>query len=227
MLHSDPLEQTAISLWAFPLLKMSKPTKQRATTGDKYCFCFTHLNLRFPLTLRRVCSPFFSFQTLWRWIAATTAKWENDYIDRKKDQNQSGSGSFSAVPEEPGNFLVSLPRWLEAQPTFAVGSSWIREGVVAEDDGWDIGQDERAESWWVGVRQFKCKHHSYEPSICGVSIIYNPLQTVTQSFQLLPASDMPVWSLSLKKRVEFCITFFVFTAEKCMSRGCCCAFMWL
>lgn len=40
------------------LLKMSKPTKQRATPGDKYTFCFVHLNLRFPLKLRRVCSPF-------------------------------------------------------------------------------------------------------------------------------------------------------------------------
>lgn len=125
MLHSDPLEQTALSLWAFPLPKMSKPTKQRATIVNKYCFCFTHLNLRFSLTLRRVCSPFFSFQTLWHWIAETTAKWEKDYIDRKKDLNQSGSGCFSVVPEEPGNFLVSLPRWLEAQPAGAAGSSWV------------------------------------------------------------------------------------------------------
>lgn len=157
--------RTTWSLWAFSLLKMSKRTKQRATIEDKYCFCFTHLNLRFPLTLRRVCSPFFSFQTLWRWIATTTAKWENDYIGRKKDQNQSGSGSFSAVPEEPGNFLVLLPRWLEAQPTGG--------GVgVGRGDGWDIEQDERAESWWVRVRQFQCKQHSYEPSQCGFSVLF-------------------------------------------------------
>lgn len=152
MLHSDPLQQTAISLWDFPLLKMSKPTKQKATIVDKYCFCFTHLNLRFPLTLRRVCSPFFSFQALWRWIAEPTAKWEKDDTGRKKDQNQSGNGSFSAVPEEPGNFLVMLPRWLEAQPAGAVGSSWIWWGGwrrMAEDDGWDIGHRKWADDWLV------------------------------------------------------------------------------
>lgn len=156
MLHSKPLEQTAISLWAFPLLQMSKPTKQSATIVDKYCFCFTHLNLRFPLTLRRVCSPFFSFQGLWRWIVDPTAKWENDYTGRKKDQNQSGSGSFSAVPEEPGNFLVLLPRWLETQPAGAVGSSWVWWGAGG---GWRLGY------WTRGVGgelvrergSFKCK----------------------------------------------------------------------
>lgn len=165
MLHSDTLEQTAISPWAFPLLKMSKPTKQRTTIVDKHRFCFTHLNLRFPLTLRRACSPFFSFQTLWRWIGETTAKWENDYTGRKKDQNQSGSGSFSAVPEEPGNFLVLLPRWLEAQPSGAVGSSWVWwEGGwwMGEDDGWDIGQEARAESCWVRLREFKCKQRALQ-----------------------------------------------------------------
>lgn len=165
-MHSDPLEQTAISLWAFPLLKMSKPTKQRATIVDKYCFCFTHLNLRFPLTRRRACSPFFSFQTLWRWIAETTAKWENDYTGRKKDQNQSGSGSFSAVPEEPGNFLVSLPRWLETQPTGAAGSSWVWWG------GWrrmtvgilDKRRGQRAaERGWGSLNVSKYfRQHSYE-----------------------------------------------------------------
>ena len=175
MLHSDPLEQTALSLWAFPLPKMNKPTKQRATIVDKYCFCFTHLNLRFPLTLRRVCSPFFSFQTLWRWIAETTAKWENDYTDRKKDLNQSGSGCFSAVPEEPGNFLVSLPRWLEAQPAGAVGSSWVWWG------GWQrmtvgiLDSGQRAGEWgWdslnVSTEYFKL--HSCEPSQCGASILF-------------------------------------------------------
>lgn len=172
MLHSDPLEQTALSPWAFPLPKMSKPTKQRATIVDKYCFCFTHLNLRFPLTLRRVCSPFFSFQTLWRWIAETTAKWENDYTGRKKDQNQSGSGCFSAVPEEPGNFLVLLPRWLEAQPAGAAGSSWVWWEGRGGNDGWDVGQ--WAESWWVSlnVSTEYFKLHSYEPSQCGASILF-------------------------------------------------------
>lgn len=175
MLHSDPLEQTAISLWAFPLLKMSKPTKQRATIMDKYRLCFTHLNLRFLLTRRRVCSPFFSFQTPWRWISENTAKWENDYTGRKKDQNQSGSGSFSAVPEEPGNFLVSLPRWLEAQPTAAAGSSWVWWG------GWrrmtvgilDRRRGQRADEWgWsLNVSSEYFKQHSYKPSQCGVSIL--------------------------------------------------------
>lgn len=139
-LHSDPLKQTAISLWAFPLLKLSKSTKQRATIVDKYCFCFTCLNLSFPLMQRRVCSPFCSFQTLWRWITETAAKWENDYTGRKKDQNQSGSGSFSAETEEPDNFLVLLPKWLEAQPTGAVGNSWVWWG---DGGGWRLG-------YWTG-----------------------------------------------------------------------------
>lgn len=189
MLHPEPLEQTAISLWAFPLLKMSKPTKQRATIVDKFCFCFTHLNLRFPLTLRRACSPFFSFQGLWRWIAETTAKWENDYTGRKKDQNQSGSGSFSAVPEELGNFLVLLPRWLEAQPAGAVGSSWIWLG-------WGGG-------WWrmtVGILDRRCgrrdeergrgglnvSNHFFKTAFISITMwsvcfcsVSNPLQTIT------------------------------------------------
>lgn len=80
--------------------------RQRTTTVDKDCFCFSQLNLRLPLTQQRVCSVFLSFQLHWRQATETTAKWENDYIGRKKEQNQSGSGSFSAVPEEPGNFLV-------------------------------------------------------------------------------------------------------------------------
>ncbi len=192
-MHSDPLEQTAISPWASPLLKMSKHITQRATIVDKYCFCFTHLNLRFPLTLRRVCSPLFSLQTLWRWMAATAAKWENDYTGRKKEQNQSGSGSFSVVPEEPGNFLVLLPRWLEAQPTGAAGSSWVWWGGMAENDGWDIRQKERAESWWGWVRRFKCKHKVlptafiWTITVWSFSSVCNPLQAVW-SLQLLAVS---------------------------------------
>lgn len=111
--------------------------------------------------------PFFSFQTLWRWIAATTAKWEKDYIDRKKDQNQSGSGSFSAVPEEPGNFLVSLPRWLEAQPTVAVGSSWISGG--GGGGGWRLGywtgwEGRELVSGWgsLNVSSIHMNHHNVE-----------------------------------------------------------------
>jgi len=148
---------------------MSKPTKQRATIVDKHSFCFTHLNLRFPLTPRRVCSPFFSFQTHWRWMAETTAKWENDYTGRKKDQNQSGSGCFSAVPEEPGNFLVLLPRWLEATPAGAVGISF--EG----GRGWRLG-------CWTGgvcrelvslnVSNEHFKLHSHAPSQCGVPVLF-------------------------------------------------------
>lgn len=155
MLHSKPLQDSAARLWVFPLLKMSKPTKQRPTIVDEYCFCFTRLNLRFPSTLRRVCSPFHSFQSLWHWIAETTAKWENDYTGRKKDQNQSGSGSFSSVPEKLGNFLVLLPRWLEAQPAGAMGSSWDWRG------GWrrmTFGILDKRCGW----RQCTSNKHSYK-----------------------------------------------------------------
>ena len=48
-----------------------------------------------------------------------------DYTDTKKDQTQSGSGIFSAVPKEPGNFLVLLPRLLETKPAGVVGSRWV------------------------------------------------------------------------------------------------------
>lgn len=117
---------------------MSKPTKQ----SRWILLLFYTLNLRFPSTLRRVCSPFYSFQSLWHWIAQTTAKWENDYTGRKKDQNQSGSGSFSCVPEELGNFLVLLPRWLEAQPAGAMGGIWDR-GRGGAGIGWHLG-------YWTG-----------------------------------------------------------------------------
>ena len=136
---------------------------------------------------------------VWRWKAAHTAKWENDYTGRKKEQNQSGSGSFSAVPEEPGNFLVLLPRWLEAQPTWCSGQQLgLIGGGRVEDDGWDVGQEERAESWWVRVMQFKYKQRALqtaltEPlnhwtSLWSVSSLHDASQTVTQLPQLLTAS---------------------------------------
>lgn len=53
------------------------------------------------------------------------------------------------------------------------GRGWWRRMTVGILDRM---RGQRAGEW---VRQFKCKQHSYEPSQCGVSIVYNPLQTVT------------------------------------------------
>ena len=171
---------------------MSKRTKQRATIVDKHCFCFIHFNLRFPLTPRRECSPFLSFQALWRWIAETTAKWENDYTGRKKDQNQSGSGSFSAVPEEPGNFLVVLPRWLEAQPAGAAGSSRVSWG----GDGWDIGHEEWAASWGERKRQFKCKHWVLQTALIWTITMWSECVSFFVNTRMIPTVTSHFWYVS-------------------------------
>lgn len=130
---------------------MSKPTEQRATIVDKCRFCFAHLNLRFPLTLRRACSPFFSFQMPWRWVSHNSAKWENDYTGRKeraesirKWQLFSCARGAGQLPGPVAKVTESSANWCSGQQ---LGSTRRRGGMYgeAEDDGWDIGLGERGQ----------------------------------------------------------------------------------
>lgn len=199
MLHSDPLEQTAISPWAFPLLKMSKPTEQRATIVDKYRFCFTHLNLRFPLKLRRVCSAFFLLSdglALKSHAHCQMGKRLHGQKERaesiRKWQLFSCARGAGQLPGLVAKVTGSSANMVQRA---AVGSDG---GGRVEDDGWDVGQEERAESWWVRVMQFKCKQRALqtaltEPlnhwtSLWSVSSLHDASQTVTQLPQLLTAS---------------------------------------
>lgn len=145
---------------------------------DKHCFCFTHLNLRFPLTLTRVCSPFFSFQTIWRWIADGTAKWENDYTGREKEQNQSGSGSFFSCARGAGQLPGLVAKVTRSSANWCSGQRLKfkeGDGRMEGDDGWDIGRGERG--WGSLNVSTECfKQRRVDTRYMGGSV-YNPLQT--------------------------------------------------
>lgn len=155
MLHSKPLEQTTISPWAFFLLKMSKATKQSATIVDKYRFCFTHLNLRFPLTLRRVLALFLFSETLALNSGAHCQMGKR--LHRQKERPESirkwqlfscarGAGQLPGlVAKVTGNSAS----WCSGQQLGLMGG-WRRMtvGILYTRSGWRC--------WWER-ESFKCK----------------------------------------------------------------------
>lgn len=143
MSHSEPLEQTAISPWSLsPPSKWANPANKGPPLGINTAFVLPIWTWGFPPRSGRVFAlSLFSQRSGAEWLWPLPNGKTTTQAD-KKDQNQSGSGSFWAVPEEQGNFLVALPRWLQAQPTAAAGSEGVRWGagwVWRTNDGWDVG----------------------------------------------------------------------------------------
>lgn len=128
---------------------MSKPTEQRATIGDKHRFCFTHLNLRFPLTRGESVFALFLFSDALALNSCDHCQM-GKRLHRQKERPESIRKWQLFSRARGAGQLPGRVAKVTGGSANCCGRPW-RGRWLAVDDGWDAGQDERVKSWRVFV----------------------------------------------------------------------------